>query len=95
MAAITGSAWKFETSSFIWLHSTFLTWKYSKNVKLMSKFRYNNRFLQKSNMAAKTGSGVWVLKETAYMFKFDPQRYKTKVFCAFDTYFSEEYDANL
>ena len=46
-------------------------------------------------MAAKTGSGVSVLKKSADMFKFDPSRYKTKVFCAFDTYFSEKYYAHL
>ena len=29
------------------------------------------------------------------MVKFDPLRQKTKVYCAFDTYFSEKYDAHL
>ena len=46
-------------------------------------------------MAAKTGSGTRVLKKTADMFKFDPPSKKTKVFCAFDTYFSKKYDAHL
>ena len=49
----------------------------------MSKFRYDNRFLQKSNMAAKTGSGVLVLKQTTDMFNLIRQGRKQKYFLHF------------